>query len=215
MPKIIPSVLPMPITTPRLFMRPPMSNDCEIVNAAVLESFESLHSFMPWAEKPPSLSETEEFINAGIANWQSLTNNDVGLPILLFEKGSCDFVGATGFHHINVHTKQVEVGYWIRHKYSGKGLMLEAINVLTQYAFIQFGMKNVGIHCNEANFRSIKIPRQLGYHLEMVLREKSINRIDNMMNNMLIFTRKNLHGLSTMDYTVSESDSRIIKLAPI
>jgi RimJ/RimL family protein N-acetyltransferase len=192
----------MPITTPRLIMRSPCVGDGKMVNAAVLESFDSLHSFMPWAEVPPSLAESEEFVQLAIANWQSITNSDIGLPIFLFDKDNQDFVGASGFHHINEKIRQLEIGYWIRSKYSGKGLMLEAVNVLTQYAFNQLGMKYIEIHCNEANTRSIKIPKQLGYHLEMIVRGKSINRIDEVANNMLVFVKKNLQKYTAIDYQI-------------
>lgn len=41
----------MPIITPRLILRPPQIGDGDVVNEAVLESFDVLNQFMPWAEK--------------------------------------------------------------------------------------------------------------------------------------------------------------------
>lgn len=54
--------LPMPITTPRLLLRPPQIGDGAIINAAVLETFDLLHPIMPWAQAKPTVDESEEYV---------------------------------------------------------------------------------------------------------------------------------------------------------
>ena len=61
--------LPMPITTPRLILRPPQVGDGAIVHAAILESFDELHRFMPWAQTMQPVDVTEEYIRQAAANW--------------------------------------------------------------------------------------------------------------------------------------------------
>ena len=61
--------LPMPITTPRLLLRPPQLGDGVVLNAAVLKSYDNIRHAMPWAKERPSLEESEEFVRQSAANW--------------------------------------------------------------------------------------------------------------------------------------------------
>jgi RimJ/RimL family protein N-acetyltransferase len=127
--------LPMPIITPRLLIKPPLVGDGLKVNAAILESFNVLHRFVDWAKTKPSIDETEAHIRLAAANWILKNNEEPWLELYIFDRKSGDFIGGTGFHHINWDIPATETGYWIRNSYSGQGLMTEAINALTQYAF--------------------------------------------------------------------------------
>lgn len=49
----------MPITTPRLLIRPPQTGDGITVNTGILESFETLHQFMDLAKEKPTVEESE------------------------------------------------------------------------------------------------------------------------------------------------------------
>jgi hypothetical protein len=61
--------LSVPITTPRLVLRPPQVGDGVAVNEAVLESIDTLRQFMPWAKEKPSIDDSEEFVRQAAANW--------------------------------------------------------------------------------------------------------------------------------------------------
>lgn len=52
---------PVPIETPRLWLRPPQIGDGLMVNEAILESLIALRPFMPWVNETPSVDDTEEF----------------------------------------------------------------------------------------------------------------------------------------------------------
>ena len=162
--------LPMPIVTPRLLIRPPEINDGPSVHAAILESFDTLHRYMAWANKKPSLKETEIYVKQAVANWILKNNEEPYLPLFMFDRESNTFIGNTGYHHINWDIPSVETGYWIRDSYAGKGLMTEAINALTRYAFKQMAVTRISITCDVDNMRSQKIAECLGYALEGILK---------------------------------------------
>jgi ribosomal-protein-serine acetyltransferase len=61
--------LPVPIITPCLILRPPEIGDGISVNKAIIESFEVLNQFMPWAAQKHPPEETEIFVRQGAANW--------------------------------------------------------------------------------------------------------------------------------------------------
>ena len=158
--------LPMPITTPRILLRPPQLGDGVALNAAVLESFDNIRHTMPWAKEKPSLDESEESVRQSAANWILKKDEEPYLPLFIFDKQNNNLIGATGFHHIAWEVPCLEVGYWIRNQYSGQGYMTEAVNAITQYAIKQLKMKRVAITCDIDNVHSSKIPEKLGFQLE-------------------------------------------------
>src|SRR4051812_7188759 len=89
--------LPMPIRTPRLLLRPLAAGDGAEMNRAIVESFADLTQWMPWAEKMPSVAESETFSRQSHAKW--LLREDVTLPI--FDVTGKRQIGATGLHRMN------------------------------------------------------------------------------------------------------------------
>jgi len=181
--------LPMPIMTPRLVLRPPRVGDGVIVNAAVLESFDQLHPFMPWARKKQSPEETEEFVRQAAANWILKKSEEPWLPLFVFQKETDQFVGSTGFHNIDWEVPCLETGYWIRNRCAGQGLMTEAVNALTQYALKQLRVKRIAITCDINNIRSRKIPERLGYQLEATLKANRISAANSEVSDTLVYAR--------------------------
>lgn len=191
--------LPMPIMTARLLIRPPQLGDGVIVNAAILESFEVLHQFMDWAKEKPTVQESEEHVRLGAANWILKKNEEPYLPLFIFDRKTNEFIGGIGFHHFNWEVPCLEMGYWIRTSQSGKGLMTEAVNALTQYAIKQIGAVRVEIRCDSNNARSKKIPERLGYHLESTLKANRRNLIAGEITDTLVYVKHDLNNLPPLE----------------
>ena len=189
---------PMPITTPRLLIRPPKLGDGIAVNAAILESYDVLHEFVDWAKTKPSAEETEEHIRLAVANWILKKNEEPYLELYLFDKASGEFIGGSGFHHMNWTVPSLETGYWIRTSRSGEGLMTEAINAITQYAFKQLKAKRIAITCDTDTTRSKKIAERLNYTLEGVLKSHRRKPISHELSDTLIFAKYDLNDLPTL-----------------
>lgn len=189
---------PMPIITPRLLIRPPQIGDEHAVNAAILESYDFLHEFMDWANTKPSLKNTETYIQDAVANWIAKKNNEPYLPLFMFDRVSGVFIGATGYHHYTWTVPSLEIGYWIRSSYLGRGLMTEAINALTQYAFKQLAVKRIAITCDIDNSRSKKIPERLNYTLEGRLKYHRRKPISGELSDTLIFAKYGLDHLPAL-----------------
>jgi hypothetical protein len=49
--------VPIPITTPRLILRPPQSGDGAELTRAVRETWDSLNRWMPWAADQDAMTE--------------------------------------------------------------------------------------------------------------------------------------------------------------
>jgi RimJ/RimL family protein N-acetyltransferase len=191
--------LPMPIKTPRLILRPPKIGDGAAVNAAILESISDLRRFMPWAKDKPSVSESEEFVRQAVANWILKKNEEPYLPLFIFDRTTEEFIGGTGYHHIDWDVPCIEMGYWIKNSRSGQGLMTEAVNALTRYAFKQLDVKRITITCDANNIRSKKIPERLNYPLEATLKSNRINLDNGKLSDTLIYAKFDLQGLPELD----------------
>jgi ribosomal-protein-serine acetyltransferase len=185
---------PLPITTPRLILRPPRIGDGLMLTNAISESFSLLKQFMPWAKEKPSIDDSEEFVRHSAANWILKNNDEPYLPLFIFDKNTEHFLGSTGYHHYNWEVPCIETGYWIRNTATGKGLMTEAVNAITQYAFKELRVKRITITCDIDNVRSQKIPERLGYQKEAILKSNRINA-DGKISDTVVYSRFDLSAL--------------------
>lgn len=158
--------LPMPITTPRLLIRPPKSGDGAELHEAVLETREALITYMPWARGELTPEKAEENVRQSVAKWT--LREDLRLSI--FDKASGMFAGGTGLHRVNWEIRSFEIGYWVRKRFEGQGYIKESTLALTRYAFDQLNASRVELRCNAENQRSISVIRSLGFELEGRLR---------------------------------------------
>ena len=191
----------MPIITPRLLICPPQIGDGLVLNAAILESFEVLHEFMDWAKATPSINDSEEHIRQASANWILKKNAEPWLQLLIFDKHSGEFIGSTSFHHIDWKIPSVETGYWIRTVRAGQGMMTEATNAITQYAFKQLGVKRIAITCDIDNIRSKKIAERLNYTLEGILKFHRRKPINCELSDTLIYAKYSMENLPLLFVT--------------
>lgn len=61
--------IPEQIETPRLILAAARSGQGAMVNEAVVESGEDLKPWMPWAQRPPTLEESETYCREAQAKW--------------------------------------------------------------------------------------------------------------------------------------------------
>ena len=155
----------------RLTLRAPLPGDGAELNTAVRETSEDLQVWMPWAQKMPTLEESEERIRR--ARCDFLARKDLWL--LLFLKDTNTLVGGSGLHRINWEVPKFEIGYWCRKRFHGQGYITESTEAITTFAFEALEAKRVEIRCDSTNVRSIKIPERLGFELEGTLRNNLLS----------------------------------------
>ncbi|HZT54852.1 MAG TPA: GNAT family N-acetyltransferase [Burkholderiaceae bacterium] len=160
--------LPTRIDTERLLMRPPQAGDGPQFFEALSESLAELRRFLSalaWVAAEPSLEASELYCRTGQANFVARKD----LPFFLFERASGQLVGATGLHRTAWGTPKTEVGYWVRSSRSGQGLMAEAVEATTRYAFAHIGAVRVELITDAANQASRKVADRCGFRLEGTL----------------------------------------------
>lgn len=170
----------------RLIIRCPRPGDGPALNEAIRESWAELKPWLPWAAgEMPTVAESEAKMRQAQA--QFLSREDLWL--LFFLKDGQTFVGSSGFHRINWDVPKVEIGYWVRTKFSGQGYITEGVRAMTHFAFATLGVARVEIRCDAQNYRSAAIPRRLGFSHEGTLAHDSRHHLTQELRDTMIFAK--------------------------
>ncbi|GAC1584372.1 MAG: GNAT family protein [Polyangiales bacterium] len=164
--------VPEAFRTPRLLVRSPMDGDGVELNAAVLETFDDLEQFMPWATKRPSLEESED--NCRTARAAFLDRSDLRVhAFVVAADGTKTLVASSGLHNKDEPIPSYEIGYWCRTRFQRMGYVTEIVRALVAIAFEHLGAQRVAILCDPRNVRSTRLAIQVGFRLEGTLRNAS------------------------------------------
>ncbi|MBI5877067.1 MAG: GNAT family N-acetyltransferase [Chloroflexi bacterium] len=161
--------IPESFDTERLTIRAPHFGDGAPMNAAIQESIAELQQWMPWAQTPPTVEDSEEFSRHTRA--QYLERRDFGMRLWL--KDTETFVGASGLHAHDWMVPAFEIGYWCRTRFVGRGYISEAVRAITRFGFEMLGAERIVIRCDALNTRSAAVARRCGYTLEGITRSDS------------------------------------------
>jgi Acetyltransferases, including N-acetylases of ribosomal proteins len=176
--------IPESFESARLLIRVPLFGDGAAVNEAVIESIEELRPWMPWANRIPTLEESEISIRKSRLEFLDRTD----FRLLLFHKETDQLVGSSGLHRMDWQARKFEIGYWARTSYAGQGYIAEAVEAITNFAIHQLEANRIEIRCDARNKRSAKVAEHAGYTLEGVLRNhKRAN--DGSLRDTMIFSK--------------------------
>jgi RimJ/RimL family protein N-acetyltransferase len=174
--------IPEQFETERLILRVPRPGDSAVIHEAVVESFEALRVWMPWAKTIQTRGETEGFVRRSVAEFVLREELTFGL----FRKSDGAFVGNSGMHHIDWSVPKFEIGYWIRTSFQGQGYMTEAVNGIAAFAFDTLRAERLEIRCDSRNRRSAAVAERAGFTLDGHLRSDSIAN-DGTLRDTLIY----------------------------
>jgi RimJ/RimL family protein N-acetyltransferase len=178
---------PNELSTKRLIIRSPQAGDGLATHEAKLESIAQLRQFpasLPWAMSEPTLDDAEVFCRQSQADFISRSN----LNMLLFLKETGQFVGASGFHHIDWNIPKFELGYWCRTSLHGHGLITEAVFALSQFAFEHLNAQRLEILIDDLNIASWRVAEKAGFQLEGILQKNRIDP-DGTLRNTRVYTK--------------------------
>ncbi|PID64840.1 MAG: RimJ/RimL family protein N-acetyltransferase [Gammaproteobacteria bacterium] len=80
-----------------------------------------------------------------------------------------NIVGNISFNQILPTLKKVEIGYWLRQDYQGKGIVSQSVNTLIRYAFDKLDMQVVQISAAVDNLPSRRVCERLGFTLQGII----------------------------------------------
>ena len=167
--------VPERIETARLLLRPPRPGDGAMLCAAVGETLAELAPWMPWAQAAPTPQDSELQCRRMHAKFASRED----LVYFMFERAADGaegaFVGGTGLHRIDWSVPRLEIGYWRRAGFEGRGLVAEAVRALARMAFDALGARRVEIRMDSRNACSVRVAERAGFTFEGVLRQDSVD----------------------------------------
>jgi ribosomal-protein-serine acetyltransferase len=134
-------------------------DDAADLCAAVDESLEALLPWMAWAHEP-LFTVAQRRIEIGLAQGKWATGRESRYGIFVGD----EVAGSCGLHR-RLGPGAFEIGYWLRPRFSGRGIATMAAGWLTDAAFTLPDTELVEIHHDRANVRSGAVARRLGYRL--------------------------------------------------
>lgn len=158
--------VPERLETARLRLRALRTADAVALHAAVVESFEALHAWMPWAQQRPALSDIEAFLEKSVRGFAERTS----LDYLIVDKTSGTIAGVSGIPRLDWTVPKFEIGYWCRTAFTGRGYITETVRAITTLAFERLGAERVEVRCDADNTRSRRVIERCGFRLEGALR---------------------------------------------
>lgn len=130
------------------------------VFAIVDQNREYLGQWLPWVAHTNSV--TDEYDGLSHVYKDEWT-------YLIFKDNKV--IGSIGFVKRSESKKKLEIGYWLDKKFSGQGIMTNAVKILEKVVFDTDDWRKIEIHCDTNNISSQNIPKRLDYHLDGVLRQ--------------------------------------------
>ncbi|XVV16388.1 GNAT family N-acetyltransferase [Actinoplanes sp. CA-131856] len=134
--------------------------------AAVRESLTELAPFMPWASGAYDLDASRDFIKRSAEKWDTATEFNYAIFTAAGElAGSIGLMTRRG-------PGQLEVGYWMRTRFAGRGHMTTAVRAVSEVGLGLPGVERVVILHDAANGASGAVAAKAGYtEVERVARE--------------------------------------------
>ena len=167
----------------RIIVRPYRESDAQDLFEAVAESRDHLRPWLPFADAHQTIEDSRDWIIHTMAHW--LLREELTMGI--WDAASHRYLGGTGLHVHSWDTGYFEIGYWIRASAEGHGYIMEAVRLLTTYAFDTLKATRLEIRCDELNARSAAIPQRLGFVREGCLRN-NMAAPDGRIRSTLVFS---------------------------
>jgi ribosomal-protein-serine acetyltransferase len=163
--------IPEEIFSERLTLRMPRAGHQQQVFESILSSKPELERWLSFAQNPPTLEECEAHLRRNHARFLLRE----ALNFELFLRSSEIFVGRVSFVRLDWTLRKFEIGYWLDWRYTGRGLMLEAVQTLTQMVFDTLEARRVEILCDVRNTGSRKVAENAGFTLEGILKNNALD----------------------------------------
>ena len=106
-------------------------------------------------------------------------------------------VGNIGFTvKDDIYRYNAEIGYWLSESYWGRGVMTEALPVITRYIFQYFQVNRIFACVLEGNAGSMKVLEAAGYQHEAVHRKAAVKNNQYLDEHIFSMLRSEHRGLT-------------------
>ncbi|MFE3887744.1 GNAT family N-acetyltransferase [Streptomyces lydicus] len=162
---------PVTLATERLVLRPFEPSDAPAVHAACQEPDIPRWTSVP---SPYGIEDAEHFVGTVVPEgWRE----DTAYHFAVVSRADGSLVGAMGLVRLDrLHTpeRQAELGYWTAREHRGRGCTAEAGRAVVRWGFDALGVERLEWHAEAGNEGSRAVARTLGFHMEGMLRAKTV-----------------------------------------
>ena len=142
-------------------------DDAGDLHAAARESVVEVFPWLSWCHPEYSIQEAVEWTQSR----EELTRQGVEYNFAITGERE-RFLGGCGINQINRIHRFGNLGYWVRSSEAGRGVAVEAVRLLAQFAFFNTDLVRLEILCAVGNDRSRRVAEKAGAVLEGVLRDR-------------------------------------------
>lgn len=139
-----------------LYLRELCKEDAQDIFNAIDSNRLYFEKWLPFVPFTKSINDSLEYI-LSVINSKEL--------VYTIREGET-FLGIIGFKETNLDTKTTELGYWLKEKYQGRGIITKGAKILCENAFKKRGIKRIIIKVEVGNNKSKAIPERLGFILQ-------------------------------------------------
>ena len=161
------SAPPISFATSRLNIRRYEPTDEDALFEAAKESTREVFEFLPWCRPDYQRVDTQEWLQAIQANWNSAKSFDFAI----FDAAESKFHGACGISQIDAHPVG-NLGYWLRSSSHKSGIATEAAIAMTRFGIEFLGFKRIEIVMSVKNLASQAVAIRTGAVFEGTLRDR-------------------------------------------
>jgi RimJ/RimL family protein N-acetyltransferase len=120
----------------------------------------------------PYYLETPEALREYVATAIREKNENVSIPLIIYDKIAATYAGCTRYMNIDRRNKVLHIGStWISREFHGTGLNTHMKFLMLRHAFEKMEFEKVEFRIDERNTRSRKAVEKLGASLEGILRK--------------------------------------------
>lgn len=147
----------------------------------------SLKELMPWMDWIDGVTEADsryEYLKKCDEWWKT----GESFVYVIYRKTDYQFIGDISVMKIDEKRFKATLGYWLSTEHTGNGYMQEAVKLLEAELFNK-GFNKIIIHTDVLNIKSANVARNLGYHLDGVLREEAYSKKENRFRDFNEFSK--------------------------
>jgi [ribosomal protein S5]-alanine N-acetyltransferase len=169
----------------RVMLRMPVSSDYREWAALRAASRRFLE---PWEPRWPADELERGAWRQRLARYRSDFAQGSSVAFFIFETGAGKLVGGITLANIRHGVAQSgQIGYWIGEQFAGQGFMLEALGLVSRFAFDTLRLHRIEAACIPDNKRSIRVLEKAGFQREGLLR--SYLRINGIWQDHYLYAR--------------------------
>jgi RimJ/RimL family protein N-acetyltransferase len=152
----------------KIFLKKLRSEDAEKLNLYIKEP--KLNEYSGPYKSSKSVEEALNYIKKCNENMKEGKSYHFGI----YEKEKGEIVGVIGFFDLDSEAKKGEIGFWIVKDYWNRGLMSEAVILLTRFIFEELGCHRIYAHFHEKNIAVARILQKAGFEKEGELKDELV-----------------------------------------